>query len=59
MSKNFMATILAIMSLGGWWMWHKEDADFFEAWVGSMAFFGCIFCALFTLAFAPIFIPFN
>lgn len=54
-----MAIILAIMSLGGWWMWHQKDADFFEAWVGSMAFFGCIFCALITLAFAPNFIPFN
>ena len=59
MSKYFMAVILVIMSLGGWWMWHQEDADFFEAWVGSIQFFGCIFCALIILAFAPNFLPFN
>jgi len=59
MSKYLLALILVICSLGGWWLWHQKDADFFEAWVGSMAFFGLLFCALAILAFAPIFLPFG
>jgi hypothetical protein len=59
MNKYLIALILVIMSLGGWWLLHQKDADFFEAWVGSMTFFGLLFCALAILAFAPNFLPFS
>ena len=59
MSKYLMAAILAVMSLFGWWEWHRKDADFFNAWVGSMTFFGLLFGALIILAFAPSFLPFG
>ena len=58
-SKYIIVAALALCALFGWWMWHQKDADFMEAWVGSMTFFGCLFCALGILAFAPNFLPFG
>jgi hypothetical protein len=51
--------LLVLCSLGGWYLWHMKDADFMNAWVGSMTFFGCLFCALAILAFAPGYLPFG
>lgn len=59
MSKYLMAIILLACAGGGWYLWHMKDADFMNAWVGSMIFFGCLFCALAILAFAPSYLPFG
>ena len=59
MSKYLLALVLAVCSLGGWWLWHQKDADFMAAWVGSMTFFSCLFAALIILAVAPNFLPFG
>jgi hypothetical protein len=58
-SKYVIVMLLVLCSLGGWYLWHMKDADFMNAWVGSMTFFGCLFCALAILAFAPDYLPFG
>jgi hypothetical protein len=53
MNKYLMALIMFALSGFGWYLWHHKDADWFNAWCGSMMFFGMIFCGIIVLLCAP------
>ena len=59
MSKYLMSVIGLVIAALGWWLWHHKDADFMNAWCGSMAFFLGLFIAVFVLITGPDYIPFN
>lgn len=33
----------------GWFLWHHKGADFFNAFSGSLTFFGCVVCGIIFL----------
>ena len=59
MSKYLLSIILLIMSLFGWWLWHRKDADFVNVFCGAYMFFGIVICAIIILAAAPSYLSFN
>jgi hypothetical protein len=42
----FIYAAFVLGAVFGWFLWHHKDADFFNAFSGSLTFFGCIFCGI-------------
>ena len=45
----FIYVTFVFGSIFGWFLWHHKDADFFNAFSGSLTFFGCLICGIIFL----------
>lgn len=45
----FIYIVFILGAVFGWFLWHHKDADFFNAFSGSLAFFGCVVCGIIFL----------
>jgi len=45
----FIYAAFVLGAVFGWFLWHHKDADFFNAFSGSLTFFGCVICGIIFL----------